>query len=102
MLLPQGRLLLREADSQRELGGGAQAGVAQAAGGKEAGSISVPWLLGALSPPSFSIIGKKKISTCPLHLLAFKLLPLFTQGHQPREPEPPPLSFCLHKELELF
>ena len=36
---------------------------------------------GALSPPSFSSLGKKKISKCPLHLLAFKLLPLFTQGH---------------------
>lgn len=62
-------------------GGRAQAGFAWAADGKEAGSIAVLSALGALSYPSFPSIGKKKRSRCPLHLLASKPLPLFSQGH---------------------
>lgn len=50
-------------------GGGAQAGITQAADGNKAGNISCALISGCLSPSSISSISKKKITKHPLHLL---------------------------------
>lgn len=77
-------------------GGRAQAGIAWAADGKEAGSTSVLSVLGAVFL-KYQQEENKHASLCPLYFLAFKLLPLFTQGHGLRKPQLPSLKFCLHK-----